>query len=359
MVPGDGIGPEITAATLAAIDALDRRFGLGVEIEHAECGLASFKRYGTTLRDEDMERARRADGVVLGPMSIRDYPEGNAGSIHVPATFRRELDLYANIRPSYVRPGVPSMAKNMNLVFVRENLEDFYVDRNMYLGTGEFMPTPDVVLAVGKLTRSGCHRIAQAAFEIAQHRERRKVTVVHKSPVLKAYNGMFVEESMKVAADFPTVTVEELLVDAMAALLIRTPERFDVVLTTNVFGDILSDEASELAGSLGLASSLNRGHVHAVANAGHGSAPDIAGKDLANPGSLMLSTAMLFDHLGATRGIPKWRDAATTFSAAIDKNLELPATRTADLGGSLGTTAFGVAVARAITEVHDKMLMKS
>ena len=350
MVPGDGIGPEIAAATLHVVKALEKKFALSVEIEHAECGLASVKRYGTTLRDEDMERARRSDGVVLGPMSIREYPPRDAGGVHVPATFRRELDLYANIRPSYVRPGLPATARKMDLVFVRENLEDFYVDRNMHLGVGEFMPTPDVVLAVGKMTREGSRRVSQAAFVLAQRRSRRKVTIVHKDPVLRLYNGLFVEEARKAALAFPDVEVEDLLVDAVAALLIRTPERFDVVLTTNVFGDILSDEASELAGSLGLAASLNRGDVNAVANAGHGSAPDIAGKDIANPASLMISTAMLFEHLGATRSLPVWTEAGRAFTQAVDLNLANAATRTRDLGGQLGTKAFGEAVARTIAQ---------
>lgn len=350
MVPGDGIGPEITAATVSAIEVLDRKFKLGVSLTQVECGLKSYARYGTTLRDEDIERARRADGVVLGPMSVRDYPEREAGGVHVPAVFRRELDLYANIRPSYVRPGLRATVAAMDLVFVRENLEDFYVDRNMYKGIGEFMPTPDVVLAVGKLTRQGSHRVARAAFELAQRRPRRKVTIIHKSPVLKLYNGLFVEEAMKVATEFTNVTVEDLLVDSVAALLVRTPERFDVLLSPNVFGDILSDEASELAGSLGLAASLNRGDKHAVANAGHGSAPDIAGRDIANPCSLMFSTAMLFEHLGASHSLPRWREGALALSSAIDRCLASPATRTADLGGSLGTQAFGAAVTRVIAE---------
>lgn len=350
VVPGDGIGPEITAATLAVVEALDKRFRLDVEIEQAPCGLESVRLYGTTLRDEDMERARRADGVVLGPMSIQEYPDRDKGGVHVPAAFRRELDLYANIRPSYVRPGLPSTVREMDLIFVRENLEDFYVDRNMYMGVGEFMPTPDVVLAVGKITRQGSNRVARAAFEIAQRRERRKVTIVHKDPVLKLYNGLFVEEARKVAKEFPDVQVDDLLVDAVAALLIRTPQRFDVVLTTNVFGDILSDEASELAGSLGLAASLNRGDQNAVANAGHGSAPDIAGRDIANPASLMMSAAMLFEHLGSTRDAPRWSAAAAALMKAVDTLLASPDTRTRDLGGTLGTAAFGAAVAKAVLE---------
>ncbi|MCW5605406.1 MAG: isocitrate/isopropylmalate dehydrogenase family protein, partial [Burkholderiales bacterium] len=269
---------------------------------------------------------------------------------HVPAAFRRELDLYANIRPSYVRPRLPSVVRQMDLVMVRENLEDFYVDRNMYRGVGEFMPTQEVALAVGKITAEGARRVARVACEIASRRPRRKLTIVHKNPVLKAYNGLFVDEARKVAQGFSEVAVDDLLVDAVAALLIRTPERFDVVLTTNMFGDILSDEASELAGSLGLAASLNRGDRCAVANAGHGSAPDIAGRDIANPASLMLSAAMLFEHIGASRGLPAWSAAAAAFTHAVDANLCAPETRTRDLGGRLGTAAFGKAVARTVRE---------
>jgi 3-isopropylmalate dehydrogenase len=236
----------------------------------------------------------------------------------------------------------------MDLVMVRENLEDFYVDRNMYQGSGEFRPTEDVVIAMGKITASGSRRIARVACEIARRRPRKKITIVHKNPVLKMYHTLFLEEARKVAREFPEVEVEDLLVDAVTALLIRTPERFDVILTTNMFGDILSDEAAELSGSLGLAASLNRGDRCAVANAGHGSAPDIAGRDAANPASLMLSTAMLFEHLGATRKDQRMLDAAAALTRAVDGRLGRPETRTRDLGGKLGTQAFADAVSRAV-----------
>ncbi len=350
IVQGDGIGPEITGATLTVVAALQEKYGLDLRLEHADCGLVSLRKHGITVRDEDIERARKADGAVLGPMSVREYPAVEKGGVNVPATFRTRLELYANIRPSYVRPGLKSVVSGMDLVMVRENLEDFYVDRNMYQGLGEFMPTPDLVIAMGKITAQGSRRIARAACEIARRRPRKKLTIVHKNPVLKMYHTLFLEEAKKVAREFPELQVEDLLVDAVTALLIRTPERFDVILTTNMFGDILSDEAAELSGSLGLAASLNRGDRSAVANAGHGSAPDIAGQDAANPASLMLSTAMLFEHLGATRKDPRMTDAAAAFFRNVDRLLGNADTRTRDLGGKLGTKAFGEAVARAVRE---------
>ncbi len=350
IVQGDGIGPEITGATLTVVSALQKKFGLDLRLESADCGLAALKRRGVTVDDEDIDRAKKADGVVLGPMSVREYPPVDKGGINVPATFRTRLELYANIRPSYVRPGLKAMAQKMDLVMVRENLEDFYVDRNMHKGLGEFMPTEEVVIAMGKITAPGSRRIARAACEIAMRRPRRKLTIVHKNPVLKMYHTLFLNEALKVAKDFPQLEIEDLMVDAVTALLIRTPERFDTILTTNMFGDILSDEAAELAGSLGLACSLNRGDRCAVANAGHGSAPDIAGRDVANPASLMLSTAMLFEHLGATKGSQPMTDAAAAFTRAVDRLLGSPETRTRDLGGKLGTKAFADAVAKAVLD---------
>jgi len=348
IVPGDGIGPEITKATLTVLDALEKKFSLDLRLERLDCGFESLRKRGVTIRDEDIERAKRADGVVLGPMSAREYPPVEQGGINVPKTFRTRLELYANIRPSYTRAGLKAVAPKMDLVMVRENLEDFYVDRNMYQGLGEFKPTADVVIAMGKITAAGSRRIARVACEIASRRPRKKLTIVHKNPVLKMYHTLFLEEAQKVAREFPELQVEDLMVDAVTALLIRTPERFDVMLTTNMFGDILSDEASELAGSLGLAASLNRGDTSAVANAGHGSAPDIAGQDLANPSSLMLSTAMLFEHLGAARKDRRMLDAAAAFTRAVDGRLGSPGTRTRDLGGKLGTQAFADAVAKAV-----------
>lgn len=345
LLPGDGIGPEIAAATLTVLEAADRRFTLGLRFSQAEIGLATLKSAGTTLPQAVMDAARRADGVVLGPVSHSDYPARAQGGINVSAEFRIAFDLYANIRPNRTRPGIAFHGRTpMDLVIVRENTEGFYADRNMTAGSGEFMPTEDMVLSLRKVTAAGSRRIASAAFELARSR-RQKVTAVHKANVLKLGEALFLREVRKVARDFAEVALEEVLVDAMAALLVRDAQRFDVIVTTNMFGDILSDEAGELSGSLGLAGSLNAGAAFAMAQAQHGSAPDIAGRNRANPTSLILSAAMLLDWLGRRHGNARLNDAARRIEAAIDATLATPALRTADLGGACGTAEFGAAVA--------------
>jgi 3-isopropylmalate dehydrogenase len=213
----------------------------------------------------------------------------------------------------------------------------------MYAGSGEFMPDPDMAFSIRKITAKGAARIARAAFVLARGR-RRKVTAVHKANVVKLSDGLFLREVRNVAREFPDVELEELIVDATAALLIRTPERFDVIVTTNMFGDILSDEAAELSGSLGLGGSINAGDSRCVAQAQHGSAPDIAGRNVANPTSLILSAAMLLDWQGQRRGDPKLVAAATLVERAVEQVLGNPSTRTRDIGGSLNTDAFAGAV---------------
>jgi 3-isopropylmalate dehydrogenase len=216
----------------------------------------------------------------------------------------------------------------------------------MHIGPGEFMPDPDSAFSIRKITGPAVRRIARAAFEIARER-RRKVTAVHKANVLKLTDGLFLREVRKVAEAYPDVTLDEVIVDAAAALMIRDPERFDVIVTTNMFGDILSDEASELSGGLGLAGSINAGETICVAQAQHGSAPDIAGQGVANPTSLILSAAMLLDWLGR-RGDTALSGHARRIEAAVEATLDNPAKRTRDLGGTLGTKAFADAVVEAL-----------
>jgi 3-isopropylmalate dehydrogenase len=349
VLAGDGIGPEITEATLAVLRAADRRFRLGLAFEAMEIGWAAHRSTGSTLPAAVLDAARSAHGTVLGPISHLDYPPAENGGINVSAAFRKGLDLYANIRPARSRPGVPHIGGDMDLVIVRENTEGFYADRNMAAGSGEFMPEPDVALAVRKVTARASSRIARAAFELARRRRRRKVTAVHKANVLRLSEALFLQEVRRVAAEYPDITLDEILVDAMAALLIRTPSLFDVIVTTNMFGDILSDQASELAGGLGLAGSLNAGSDYAIAQAQHGSAPDIAGKDRANPVSLMLSAAMLLAWLGDRHQREDLGEAARAIEAAIDGMLADASNRTADLGGPLGTAAFASAAATRVT----------
>ncbi len=347
ILPGDGIGPEITRATRLALEVLNQRLALKLELLERPIGLAALAAHGSTLPGETLELARSVDGVILGPVSTLEYPPPAQGGVNPSATIRRRLDLYTNIRPSYTRPGLPARAPRMDLVVVRENTEGFYADRSMAVGSGEFQPTEDLALAVRKVTAFACRRVAEVAFELARRR-RHAVTMVHKANVLKLTDGLFRREVLKVAERFTDVKLDEALIDAMAALLVRRPEAFDVVVTTNMYGDILSDEAGELAGGLGLAGSVNVGDDHAVAQAVHGSAPDIAGKGIANPTALMLSVAMLLDHLGTRRRRADLVNAGAELRAAVDACLADPATRTPDLGGSLGTEAFGEAVARVV-----------
>ena len=349
ILPGDGIGPEIMAATGAALEALNDTHGLKLAFEERVIGLASLETEGSTLPDAVIEAIEAADGTVVGPVHTVAYPSASEGGVNPSATMRKRFDLYANIRPSRARPGVPAMTPKMDLVIARENTEGFYADRNMFQGTAEFMPTEGVALSVRKITVQGSRRIAESAFDLAGRR-RNKVTVVHKANVLKVSDGLFRDTVREVAKSHPEVELDEVLIDAMAALLVRTPEAFDVVLTTNMFGDILSDEAAELSGGLGLGGSLNAGDDHAIAQAAHGSAPDIAGQGIANPTALMVSVAMLLEWLGAGHGRDDLSAAAAAFNAAVDAVLADPANHTPDLGGSAKTADIGRAVADAISK---------
>ena len=344
VIPGDGIGPEICDAAVRALEVLIEQEGLPFSIDHAPCGLESLKLHGTTIFPADLQRAKDADAVILGPMSVNDYPPPEEGGLIAPGIFRRELNLYANVRPVYTRPALFEARKPMDLVFVRENLEDFYVDRSMYRGLAEMMVTEDVAIAIGKITAQGSKRIARVAFDLARTRERRRVTAIHKAPVLQAYYGLFLDSVADVAKEYPDVEFDDLMVDAASAHLVRSPERFDVVVTPNMFGDILSDLAAELAGSLGLGASVNFGDGHFVAQAAHGSATDIAGQDLANPSAMLLSVAMLLVQLGINHDDEALRRSGARLRAAVDNLLTDPATRTKDLGGALGTAAFSEAV---------------
>jgi 3-isopropylmalate dehydrogenase len=311
-------------------------------------GWTAHKATGCTFPDAVEVAAKAADGVLLGPVSHNDYPPRAEGGLNPSGELRKRLDLYANIRPARSREGFPPRCGNsVDLVIVRENTEGFYADRNMFQGSGEFMPTKDVALAMRKITREGSMRIAETAFRLAMQR-RKKVTSVHKANVLRVSDGLYLECTRLVASRYPQVAYEERIIDAMAALLIRDASQFDVVVSTNMYGDILSDEASEISGSLGLAASVNAGDTYAMAQAQHGSAPDIAGRNVANPASLIGSAAMLLAWLGARRSDDKLVRAAQAIENAIDRVIATADGRTGDMGGKLGTDAFAARVAKAV-----------
>lgn len=341
VLPGDGIGPELTAATMAVMEAVNVR-GLGLTFEHDIVGFESLEKYGSTFRDDLAARFASYDGVILGPNDGAAYPPREQGGINYSGFVRTKYDLYANIRPARTPPGLGG--RPMDLVIVREVTEGFYADRNMYLGNAEVMPDRDMVISLRKVTRHACERIARRAFEIAMTRDRR-VTAVHKANVLKMGDGLFLDAVRTIAKDFPDVVLDDVLIDAMCAHIVRTPERFDVVVTGNMYGDILSDLASELSGSIGLSGAILAGEDLCVAQAQHGAAPDIAGQDRANPSSLILSAAMLLDWLGVRHGRRDLVEVARTIQSAVDAVIVDPAKRTPDLGGPLGTADFGAAVA--------------
>ena len=346
-LPCDGIGPEIMAATLAVLDTANDRFDLSLSFHEEEAGFTSLKKHGITLREETLDRARRDfDGVILGTQSHMDYPPLAQGGRNVSAGFRLGLDLYANVRPALSREFVANKAPGMDLVIMREATEGFYPDRNMHEGVGEMMPDPDMALSVRKITRRASTRICEQAFKLAMRR-RKKVAAIHKANSFLMTDGLFLECFRDVAKQYPAVETEEIIVDAFAALLVRQPHQYDVIVASNFYGDILSDLASELSGSLGLAGSINANAETGLccAQAQHGSAPDIAGQNIANPTSLILSAAMMLSWLGEQRSVDTLQQAGLAIEAAVDTVLENPATRTRDLGGNTNTDEFGRLVA--------------
>lgn len=312
-IPGDGIGIETIAAACEVLDAT----GLPIDWIHAEAGWGTFERCGTPLPKETIGTVTSCDATLFGAVSSPLSPvEGYRSPI---VRLRRELDLYANLRPVRAWPGVGSRP-GIDMLIVRENSEGLYAGRERT--NGETAITERVI------TRKGSERIAHVAFQLAKQR-RGRVTVVHKANVLRATCGMFRRTVMEIGHGYPGVTIDEMLVDAMAMRLILEPERFDVIVTTNLFGDILSDEAAALAGGIGLAPSGNIGDLVSVFEPVHGSAPDIAGQGIANPTASILAAAMLLDHL-------KENLIATRIRRAVGSALADGAC-TKDLGGTLST----------------------
>lgn len=343
VLPGDGIGPETMAATVQVLEAVSLRFDLGLDLEHEIAGHESLRQHGATVTDALLTKVKAADGLMLGPMATYEFKDEAKGEINPSKYFRKQLDLFANIRPARTYKGMPARLGEFDLVVVRENTEGFYADRNIESGSSEMLITPDVAISLRRITRQCCERIARSAFELAMTRSKH-VTIVHKANVLKIADGMFIDVCHEVGRAFPEVEIDDFIVDAMMAHVVRAPQRFDVIVTTNMFGDILSDLTAELSGSLGLGGSLNAGAKFAMGQAAHGSAPDIAGQDIANPFSLVLSAAMLLSWYGQKSGQQKFVDASNAvFLGVADAIAAGEATR--DVSGKLGTKATGMALA--------------
>jgi len=332
LIPGDGIGPEIVDATISILDALRAPF----DWEICTAGLAGVKACGDPLPPETIDSIRRTGLALKGPL---ETPVGG-GFRSSNVRLREEFHLYANVRPALsLMPG--GRYENIDLVTIRENTEGLYVGFEHYIPIDGDMHA--VAIGSGVNTRAGCRRIAEFAYEYAVRNKRRKVTIVHKANILKALTGLFRETASEVGRAYEgRVQTDERIVDACAMQLVLNPWQFDVIVTTNLFGDILSDEIAGLVGGLGMAPGANIGEHVAIFEAVHGSAPDIAGKGIANPLALILASAMMLAHVGC-------HDLAARLRQAIDVTLNQDAIRTRDLGGSASTRDFANALTRRLS----------
>ena len=348
ILEGDDIGLEVVPECVKVMKAAARKTALEIEWHDVPIGRPALDKLGYTLPPGTLEKLDTLDGWVLGPIGHQAYPKGNPQAINPHPILRKHYDLFANIRPAKSFAGLPSVYPDVDLVIVRENNEGFPPDRNVFEGSGEFRPSPDMTISVRVITRQASSKVARAAFELAQTRARKKVTAVHKNTVFKLGCGMFAEECRKVAAAFPDIAFNEVMVDTFAMRLVMKPQDFDVIVTTNTFGDILSDAAAGLVGGLGLAPGLSAGPDRAMAQATHGSAPDIAGKGIANPYAMIVSGQMLMEWFGRKYGEPKAAKAAEVIEAAVKSVLRERSALTPDLGGKATTSAMGDAIAAAI-----------
>ena len=345
---GDDIGLEVVPECVKAMRAAAQKTGLEIDWHPVPVGKKALDELGHTLPPGTLEKLDTLDGWVLGPIGHQAYPKGKPNVINPHPILRKHYDLFANIRPAKSYPGLPALYKDVDLIIVRENNEGFPPDRNVYMGNGEFRPTPDMTIGIRVITRQGSRKVARAAFELARTRPRKKMTAVHKDTVFKLGCGMFAEECRALAREYPDVAYDEVLVDTFAMKLVMKPQQFDVVVTTNTFGDILSDAAAGLVGGLGLAPGLSAGPQRAMAQATHGSAPDIAGRNIANPYAMIMSGQMLLAWLGHKHNEPRAVSAAELMEAAMESVIRERRWLTGDLGGKASTTEMGDAVARAV-----------
>lgn len=341
ILEGDDIGREIVPASVTVAKAAAAKSGQVIDWIDVPIGRRALDTNGHTMPEGTLEILNTLDGWILGPIGHRDYPKVPE-AVNPHPVLRKKFDLFANVRPTRSFTGIGCLQDNVDLVIVRENNEGFQPDRNVVAGSGEFRPTPDVSISVRVISKAGSTKVARAAFEIARARSKR-LTLVHKNTVFKLGCGMFVDCCYEVARDFPDVAVDEVIVDTMAMRLVRDPQSFDTIVTTNMFGDILTDAAAGLVGGLGMAPGLciGQGSI-AMAQATHGSAPDIAGRGIANPYAMIESTRMLFDWLGRNRQLEKAVVLARIMKRGIDAALAEPTARTPDINGT-GTQADMVA----------------
>jgi isocitrate dehydrogenase (NAD+) len=330
VIRGDGIGPEIMDATLSVLDAM----GLGLKYEFVDAGLAAYEKQGELLPEKTLDTIARLGVALKSPLTT---PVGE-GFSSINVALRRRFDLYANVRPAITFPGTKSRYQGVDILTVRENTE------GAYIGEGQTLSADgEVATLTQKITRKGSERIVRYAFNAARAAGRHKVTAVHKANILKTTSGLFLRVAREVAAQYPDIEFNEMIVDNTCMQLVMKPEQFDVIVTTNLFGDIISDLCAGLVGGLGLAPGANIGEHAAIFEAVHGSAPDIAGKGIANPVALMLGACQMLSHMH--------REAdAQRLKRAIVRTMEARDNTTPDLGGAGTTTGFAKAIAGRVND---------
>lgn len=327
VIRGDGIGPEIMEAALHVLDAMDA----GLQYEFADAGLVAMEKTGELLPPATLESIRRNKVALKSPLTT---PVGG-GFSSINVELRKRFDLYANVRPAKSHPNTKSrFPAGVDLITVRENTEGAYSAEGQ-----ELSADGDTATSITRTTRRGSERIVRYAFDLARRTGRKKVTIVHKANILKSTSGLFLKVAREVAAQYPDIEANELIVDNCCMQLVMRPEQFDIIVTTNLFGDIISDLCAGLVGGLGLAPGANIGTDAAIFEAVHGSAPDIAGQGKANPCALLLGAAQMLDHLGM-------QDKATRLRDAINATLEAGDSLTPDLGGSASTMDFAKGIAK-------------
>jgi 3-isopropylmalate dehydrogenase len=350
ILPGDDIGLEIVPVAVSVLQAAVSKFpDVVIDWVDLPVGMPSYQQSGETLPQRTLDTLHTLDGWILGPIGHMVYPKDDPRAVNPHPIIRRNYDLVSNIRPTRSYPSIPSLHQDVDLVIVRENNEGFQPDRNMFEGKAEFMPTPDMALSLRVITRRNSEFAARTGFELARQRgDKKKVTAIHKNTVFKLGCGLFVEACAEVARDYPDITFETRVVDTFAMNLVMHPQDFDVVVSTNMFGDILTDEAAGLVGGLGMAPGLNVGPKYAMAQATHGSAPDIAGQHIANPYAMIVSAQMLLMWLGEKKQDQAAIRAAKDIETGIAEVLSRMETVTPDLQGTASTEEMGEAICRAI-----------
>ncbi|MFI4961806.1 MAG: isocitrate/isopropylmalate dehydrogenase family protein [Hyphomicrobiales bacterium] len=345
---GDDIGLEVVPEAVKVMKAAASRAGLPIDWQPLPIGKAGHELEGNTLPPTTEAALWKLDGWIMGPIGHAAYPRNDPTWVMPPV--RKKYELFAAVRPSRSYPSVTSIHKDVDIVFLREISEGMLYSETVVAGAPEFRPNDEITVAMRVITRKGSNRVAREAFEIARTRKRKKVTAAHKEPVYRLACGMFAEECRKVARDYPDVKFDEAMIDTISMKLVMAPQQYDVVVTSNQFGDILTDIGAGLVGGLGLAPGLCVGERQAMAQATHGSAPDIAGRNIANPYAMIASGQMLLAFLGRKHNESKATAAAGFMQAAIDQVVTQANHLTKDLGGKASTQEMGDAIAAAVLQ---------